>query len=108
MNNPPVSLLPLDIQRSILEKTLSTGRMQLSLLENPLNPLGQLKLRALKHELLFGRSLSLIFEGQDLGTCYKGIGVAVNTLNSTQEQIVTKLRYTFIFFFFFFLFENLF
>lgn len=68
MNDILGSILPSDLQRTILDGIFSIGRLQLSnSLLNENNPLGFLRLSKLRRIFEEGKSLQLQFPAEDIG-----------------------------------------
>ena len=73
VNSPPLSLLPLPAQRSILEAGMAVGRRQVGeAFLSAWNPLGALRLAAVERIVEGGESLQLQFPAEDLGVRYGG------------------------------------
>nr|GMC66414.1 putative polyketide hydroxylase isoform X2 [Ipomoea batatas] len=68
LNNTVGSILPSEVQKTILDGIFSIGRAQLSdLVLNPNNPLGSDRLARLREIFEEGQSLQLQFPAEDLG-----------------------------------------
>ncbi|XP_073021149.1 uncharacterized protein [Primulina eburnea] len=71
LNDTLSSILPSDIQRTVLDGIFSLGRLQLSdSLLNDFNPLGSSRLSKLRQIFEEGKSLQLQFPSEDLGFRY--------------------------------------
>ncbi|KAK6160359.1 hypothetical protein DH2020_003740 [Rehmannia glutinosa] len=88
------SILPSDLQRTILDGIFSIGRMQLSdSLLNENNPLGSSRLSKLKQIFEEGKSLQLQFPAEDLGFRYsEGALVSDGDSSSSARERPTGRR----------------